>query len=266
MIAGSAALCEGMVLHRREAPAIHQFRNRVSYVWIDPDHPEELCNLHPAWSHRHPSPARFRRSDYGVRADGSLVVAARRDLGPALGHVPQGPVRMLTQVRRWGWLFNPITIYLVWDAPESTVPSGVVLEVTNTPWKERTRYPVPLERRERSLVAEFDKTMHVSPFLGMAYRYRLTIADRDDVVAVDIDVVDDTGDPLVHTSLRLDRRRVTRAMLGRALRSSWFPTHQVSVGIHAQALRLWSKGVPYIPHPRHARRQSDASTTAEHLP
>jgi DUF1365 family protein len=254
VIPGPPALCQGTVVHRREAPEHHQFTHRVSQVWIDPDDPAGLCDLHTAWSHRHPAPARFRRSDYGDLPTGSLAEAARRDTGRILGRTLHGPVRMLSQVRRWGWLFNPITLFFIWDqgddhTPEEQRPIGAVLEVTNTPWKERTRYPLILEATGRTLTAEFDKAMHVSPFLTMDHRYQLVVQDRDDRVAVDIDVVDPDGQAALQTRLRLQRRPATRELLGRSIRSEPFPTHRVTAGIHSQAVRLWAKRVPIIPHP-----------------
>jgi DUF1365 family protein len=242
------------MVHRRVVPEPHEFTQPISQVWIDPDHPEQLCDLHPAWSHLHPSPARFRRSDYGNQPTGSLAEAARGDLGRILGRTPLGPVRMLSQIRRWGWLFNPISFFFVWDRPNDTAPTeqrpiGAILEVTNTPWKERTRYPLVLDASNDCLTTEFDKAMHVSPFLGMDYSYQLKLQDRDDSVAVDIDVVDHSGHAILHTKLRLRRRQATRQLLGDSLRSEPFPTHRVSAGIHRQAARLWAKGVPLIGHP-----------------
>lgn len=254
MIPGPAAVCSGTVVHRRDHPRVHRFTQRVSQVWIDPDDPAQLCDLHPGWSDRRPAPARFRRRDYGLEPTGSLAQAARDDLTVVLDRTPRGPVRMLTQLRRWGWLFNPITFYFVWDHADDETPGprrpvGAVLEVTNTPWKERTRYPVALAPSQGRLCAAFDKGMHVSPFLGMDHRYRLQVHDRDDVMAVDLDVVD-TGDTVVlHTSLRLRRRPATRRVLGRSLWSEPFPTHRVSAAIHHQAARLWAKGVPFVAHP-----------------
>jgi len=162
---------------------------------------------------------------------------------------------MLSQIRRWGWLFNPITFFFVWDrqhdaAPTEQRPVGAILEVTNTPWKERTRYPLVLDASGDCLTTEFDKAMHVSPFLGMDYRYHLKLQDRDDSVAVDIDVVDQSGHATLRTKLRLQRRQATRQLLWDSLRSEPFPTHRVSAGIHRQAARLWAKGVPAIAHPR----------------
>ncbi len=254
MTPGPPALCEGTVLHERAEGEHHRFTYPVSQIWIDPDRPDDLCDLHPAWSARRPAIARFRRRDYGGSPTGSLAQAAREDVGAVLGRRLAGPVRMMTQVRRWGWLFNPITIFLVWDDQASTStqdpPSGAVLEVTNTPWKERHRYPVALRLEGSSLRAEFDKALHVSPFLGMDYRYELRIADRDDRVAIDIDVVDRHGTLALHTSLRTRREPADRVLLGAALRSVPLPTHRVSAGIHAQAARLWRRGVPFVPHPR----------------
>ncbi|MCP3856381.1 MAG: DUF1365 domain-containing protein [Actinomycetia bacterium] len=249
MNAGLPALCEGSVVHRRSSPE-HQFIYPVTQVWLDPDDPDELCALHPAWSARHPAPVRFRRRDYGADPRGSLADAARDDLASVLGYRPGGPVRMLSQLRRWGWLFNPITFFFVWDDSDEATPVGVVLEVTNTPWKERTRYPLGLGRSGTRLGSKFDKSMHVSPFLGMDHQYRLSLEDRDDRIAIDIDVLDPDDRLVLHTALRLDRRVATRSGLGRSLREDPVPTHRVSLGIHAQAARLSAKGVSFIAHPR----------------
>ena len=165
---GPAAICEGTVLHRRLTPVRHEFSYPVSYVWLDPDAPDNLCRHHPLWSATRPAPARFRRSDYGDGSVRSLATQVRADLADTLGYGPDGPVRMLTQVRRWGWLFNPITVFLAWDS-EADDPVGAVLEVTNTPWKERHRYPVELRPNgPGSVTARTPKALHVSPFLDEA--------------------------------------------------------------------------------------------------
>ena len=280
VIPGPPAVCEGIVVHRRNTPKIHAFTYPISQVWIDPDHPEALCDLHPAWSSRHMAPARYRRSDYGMDATGSLSGTARSELGAILGRPVRGPVRMLTQIRRWGWLFNPITIYFVWDADtvadstnasDGPSPVGAVIEVTNTPWKQRHRYPVAFGVSDESggmLTAEFDKAHHVSPFLGMDLRYRLTVTDRNDLIAVAVDILDDTSSVVLHTALRLDRQRATRKVLQRSLLTTAFPTHRVSAGIHRQALALWAKRVRFHAHPdrRSSQTKSCQRTTEDTTP
>lgn len=178
---------------------------------------------------------------------------------------------MLSQIRRWGWLFNPITVFFVWDEPQvadsnAPDPVGLVLEVTNTPWKERTHYPVLLEAIGDTLVARFDKTLHVSPFLGMEHEYRVCVGNRDDAITFGIDVVSDSGDPIVSTALNLQRRDATRQLLGRSLRSNGFPTHRVSAGIHSQAARLWIKRVPFVSHPDRAVLPPEIKPRAKERP
>ena len=267
---GEAAICGGQVYHRRTRPTVHEFARPVSYVWLDPDDPDELCEPHPLWSARRPAPARFRRRDYGLDASGSLADAARADLATVLGDRPSGPVRMLTQVRRWGWLFNPITVYLVWDATRPDAqsgrqrdsvatagPVGAVLEVSNTPWKERIRYPIALDIADGWWQGRTDKALHVSPFLGEDHRYDVRVRGDGSGIALDVDVVPNgMEEPIVLTGLRVEATRPTRRSLGAALRS--LSTHRVSLGIHVEAFRLWWKRVPFVSHP--AKRAPRLST------
>lgn len=251
MRAGPPGVCDGWVLHRREAPARHEFRARVSYVWLDPDDPGALCAAHPLWSTDRPAPARFRRRDYAVDAVGSIADGVRDEVETILGRRPVGEVRMLTQVRRWGWLFNPITVYVIWDA-DPEVPVAAVLEVTNTPWKERHPYPIALSLpgEEGWMTASTAKHLHVSPFLHEDFRYDVRLRGSDQRVELELDVVPQDGDePTMVTAMSVDRRPATHASLGAQLRTNPFPTHRVSLGIHAQAVRLWRKRVPFVPHP-----------------
>lgn len=255
---GPAAVCAGRVFHRRHRPAVHQFVSRVHYVWLDPDHPEELCRPHPLWSERRMAVARFRSADYGDGSGLTLSQQVRAALTPVLSERPTGPIRMLTQIRRWGWLFNPITTYVVWNHQD---PVAAVLEVTNTPWNERTVYPIALtadgDRGACRFVGSARKTMHVSPFLDEDYDYAISLAfPTPGRVELSIDALPTgagPGQPIVSTHLAVRRQPVTRRVLTRALLSP-APTHRVSFGIHWHALRLALKRVPFVPHPKRRPR------------
>lgn len=255
MRAGCAALCSGTVRHRRLHPTEHEFDYPTAHVWIDPDRPQDICDLSRLWSEQRPAAVRFRRDDYGNGGTEPLGEQVRRDLDDCLGYRPTGPVRMVSQLRRWGWLFNPITIFLAWgDDPD--VPIGAVLEVTNTPWKERHRYAVALSAVDDHWRAEFRKQLHVSPFLGAEFDYRLSIADRDDRFVASIDVLDPSGSPTLSTLLDTTRRPATPRTVARSTFTPIAPTHRVSLGIHVQALRLWLKRVPFVPHHRGSLQES----------
>lgn len=248
---GRASVCHGFVVHRRTKPRRHAFRHDVAMLWLDPDDPAELTRRHPLWSARWPAPIRFRREDYGLPDDPpSLTHAVRAAVAGPLGFVPSGSVRMLTQPRTWGWLFNPITVFLVWHDDHAD-PVGLVADVSNTPWKERHRYAVALTGSAPQR-ASFDKVLHVSPFLHENARYDLALCMRGGRLDLRIDVVDhdDPGEPVLTTRLVVgDWSAERRALTGHILRRP-FATHRVSGHIHREALRLWRKGVPFVKHPR----------------
>ncbi|MGH1504457.1 MAG: DUF1365 domain-containing protein [Acidimicrobiales bacterium] len=267
-------MCAGVVLHRRHRPTHHEFRRTVHYVWFDPDRPDELCRHHATWSTARWRPVQLRTDsidgDYGDGSAMPLGDQARDRLAEALGRRPAGPVRLLTQPRRWGWLFNPISVFVVWDDADAD-PIGAVLEVTNTPWKERHHYAVALQADPGGgFRARFDKALHVSPFLDEDHRYDLWLDGDDDRLALRLDVVQrDVSSgaapptPIVETELRTERRRATAETLAHDLFAAFVPTHRVSIGIHVEAARLAWKRVPFVPHPR---RRSTAPAGAHSDP
>ena len=246
---GVAATATGWVGHRRMGPTEHSLRQSVAMVWIDPDAPEDLFGHHPLWSDRRPAPARFRATDYGDGSGRAIGDQVRDRLAGPLGSRPTGPIRMLTQPRLWGWLFNPITVYVAWDDPADD-PIGAVAEVTNTPWKERHGYAFGLVADRGRLRARFDKQLHVSPFLTEDQHYDLSLDATDDQLNMDLDVIDPTGSVIIATHLELELRSANRANLSRMLLRHPASTHRVSIGIHTHAARLWAKGVPFVAHPR----------------
>jgi hypothetical protein len=258
---GGPAVCDGHVFHRRLTPKVHEFAYPVSYVWLDPDAPRDLCRHHPLWSASHVAPVHFRSRDYGDRSSVSLGDQVRNTLRPVVGRQqeerPDLQIRMLTQVRRWGWLFNPITLYVAWDA-DGEAPVAAVLEVTNTPWKERHQYAVALVATgcagdTMRFDARVRKVLHVSPFLDEEFDYVIGLSSdvEDTALAITIDVVrPGTDEAVLTTRMELAREPASLRSLGTALRRRVAPTHRVSAAIHSQAARLWLMRVPFVAHPR----------------
>ena len=129
------ALYAGTLSHRRTVPVERAFTLPLRRVWVDVDAlPGALDGL-PLWSARRPAPVWVRRADYGDGGRGPLGAFVRGLVAERTGAAPAGPVRMLTLPRTLGYVFNPLTVYCC-GAP-GTPQEKVVLEVTNTPWKER---------------------------------------------------------------------------------------------------------------------------------
>ena len=143
----ASALYEGWVRHRRHEPVEHEFRYRLYMAYLDLAELPEVLDRVPLWSARRPAPAWFRRSDY-------------------LDVDHDGPVRLLAEVRTFGHLFNPVSLYYCFD-PRGERVERVLAEVTNTPWGERHTYTLD------AMDATIGKAFHVSPFLGMDSEYRI---------------------------------------------------------------------------------------------
>ena len=58
----------------------------------------------------------FRRADYLGPTDVPLDQAVRDLVAARTGRRPSGPVRMLTHLRYWGYVLNPVTFYYCLDS------------------------------------------------------------------------------------------------------------------------------------------------------
>lgn len=239
------AVYEGNVSHRRPGHDGHRFDQLVRMVMVDLDGVDELCRVHPLWSARHPAPVWFRRRDFLGDPAVPLGTAVRDLVEQRTGHRPTGPVTLLTNPRTWGWMFNPVSFYFVYDGSRDRV-EHLVAEVTNTPWLERHCYVVGPPG-----VHEFPKELHVSPFLGMDQLYRLDYTDPDEKLEVRFTVSGPDG-PVLFAGVSLVRHVADRRSLGKMVWAPGGGPAGVSMGIYRQALALARKGTPFHAHPRAA--------------
>jgi uncharacterized protein len=238
-----SAIYEGTLHHRRFGPGTtHAFSYDVAMPLLDLAEIDSVTRRHPLWSSRHPAPAWFRRADFLGDAAVPLDEAVRLLVEERSGNRPAGPIALLANLRTWGWLFNPISLYFCADRNGATIET-LVAEVKNTPWHERCSYVVGPPGRHR-----FAKTMHVSPFLPMDVDYVLRYNAPAERLGVQLDVM--RGDErLLSATLFLRRRALDRRALGRVLWAYPALSHRVSAGIYAQAARLRLRGAPFFRHP-----------------
>ena len=176
-----SAIYEGWVAHRRREPVEHSFRYRIFMPLFDLDELPEILDDVPLWSARRAAPARFRRSDYLGDPSVPLADAARDLVAERTGSRPGGPVMLLANPRYWGVGFNPVAFLYVWDGGELR---AMIAEVTNTPWGQRRSYV--LEAGPDGLAGEFDKLLHVSPFMPMEQSYEWRASGPGERLSVSI--------------------------------------------------------------------------------
>jgi DUF1365 family protein len=184
-----------------------------------------------------------------------LIEAVRDRVEQETGRRPSGPIRLLTHLRQFGYNFNPVSFYYVYDATGRELET-VVAEITNTPWDERHSYVLSVAKAERVgakvLRWQFDKRFHVSPFLPMDMRYDWRFTAPAESLDVHMENWRERRCDFDST-LTLRRLPLTSGSLARALASFPLMTLKVSWLIYWQALRLWWKRTPFFVHPeKHA--------------
>ena len=240
-------LARASTYHRRKAGPSNAFRYSVDYVLCDMEADARLPwfmsrnrrNLASVWDRDHG----------GERGAGTGAAWVRRvldshNIGAQLAACR---ILLLAQPRMAGYLFNPVSFWLVTD--EDDTVRAFIAEVNNT-MGDRHSYlchhtdlrPI---RPEDTMTAR--KVFHVSPFQEIKGTYRFNLTFKPDSFMVRIDL--DQGErgflaTLTGTRLPLTSARILHSALRRPLGSL-----RVVALIHWQAVKLLIKGAPFKKRP-----------------
>ena len=270
-LAQHSAIYTGEVQHERYEPVQHAFRTRLFLTYLDLDELErgEVFRGSRLFSAKRPAPARFRREDYHGDPAVSLQDAVRARVRDELGPIALGPVRVLTHLRYWGWCFNPVSFYYVFE-PDGSTLAAVVAEITNTPWKERHAYVLSARDGRRNNAQqtshtyryEFDKAFHVSPFMDMTDTYTWRFNDPGATLSVEMHNAAGSAKRHFRAGMTLTRQPATAGALAKALvRHPWM-TASVVTRIYFNALLLRIKGARFYDHPKYARERAASESGA----
>jgi DUF1365 family protein len=237
-------LLQGKVRHRRSRPTVYALEHDVWYVALDLDELPAVAASVRLLRHNAPGITTFRDADH-------LVPPATDIRADLQGHLRSEGVEaagwrftLITNVRVFGYVFNPASFYLCRDTTGEL--AVVIIEVSNTHGGRRL-YTLRPERRGSSYLAEMDKELYVSPFIDMDAHYRVLVRDEPGQLRIAIDETEH-GEPLLATSVTLTRLRLTDRNLARMLVRYPFVTHKTIGMIHWHALRLWRRGVRFHHH------------------
>ena len=256
----TSALYRGSVMHaRNDEHARRAFRYPVYIASIDLAELPALDRELRWFSHGGRNLFALHDGDYEAGAAG--LPTALADLLAANRLPVPHATRLVTNLRVAGYVFNPVSFFLNYDAGGAL--ASVIAEVNNT-YGGRKRYVLGPEHR----IADPDRVgfrhireLFVSPFLHGPATYELWFdAPLDgERLAIAMNVVRPDGERIFATRLAGTRRPLTNhALLSATVRYPLMTAQMIGL-IHLEALKLRLRGVPYLrPEPGHRPRPSAA--------
>ncbi len=240
-----SAIYRGEVMHQRLRPMRHRLRYSMFTLLLDLDELPALDRGLRWFSIGRFNLFSFRPADHGDgQAQDAAALKAQMEAHLIRAGLPVGGrLQLLTMPRLLGYAFNPLSVWFC-HAPDGDL-QAIIYEVNNT-FGQRHSYlaeVAPDQRRARTVQQRCNKQLYVSPFLGMDLHYRFRIDPPREQLSLGISVHDNQdGTPVLNARHDARRAPLTDGGLLRLLVSYPLLTLKVIVGIHWEALKLWTKG------------------------
>lgn len=243
-----SAIYRGTIQHRRFVPKYHEFNYQYYMILLDLDEVDELIGNCWFLSKDTFNIAQFKRKDY-LPSENSNLKTAVIDL--IKQHYPVdtsfGKIQLLSQFRHFGYYFNPISIYYIYNS-DNTKVQYMIADVRNTPWGEAHPYVMTVDNNSKILKASSEKKMHVSPFMPMDFIYSFCFTEPREKLFMHIKNLKQ-GTLYFDACLKLMRSELCKKSLWRVFYRYPMVTLKTMITIYWQAWKIFLKRIPFHPHP-----------------
>lgn len=226
------------VMHKRLFPKVNQFTYGVYYLALPLGKAVDLKGM-----------ISFHEKDHGAKDGSELELWINQILAHYGLSTKVAAVQLVTMPRILGYVFNPVSFWLCFDAEQQV--RAVLCEVNNT-FGETHSYLCAHEDHRPIHADDWlsaQKLFHVSPFLERQGRYQFRFAYEKESLGIWIDYYNAQENKQLITALTGKLEPLTRASLRRAFWKHPLVTLKTIALIHWQAIKLLAKGIRYIPRP-----------------
>ena len=238
----SSSIYNGHVIHKRFIPKKHFFKYKVFSLLIDLSELSQLENELTLFSYNKFNVLSFYDVDHGPRDGSSLVDWVKSNMTKNNIETEGITIKLLCYPRIWGYVFNPLSVFFVYDKNSNLV--SILYEVKNT-FDEQHTYIFKFKKSEELIEHSCRKKFHVSPFIEMNCTYYFKIAKPDEKISVYINLYADENKLLVALQegikVNLNNKNLIRVFLSHPMMS-----FKIILAIHFEAFKLWIKGIRFV--------------------
>tara|TARA_Y100001960_G_C14719549_1_gene851606 strand:+ start:644 stop:1411 length:768 start_codon:yes stop_codon:yes gene_type:complete len=238
----SSCIYTGQVIHKRFKPKKHFFKYNVFSLLIDLSELNELSKELRLFSYNKFNILSFYDSDHGPRDGTSLISWVKDHLINNKINSQGIRIKLLCYPRVWGYVFNPLSIFFVYDKDSNLI--SILYEVKNT-FDEQHTYVFKIDEKSQVLEHSCKKKFHVSPFIEMNCLYNFKILKPDSKLSVIINQNDDYG-KLLFASQDGVKKEINNKNLAFSYMFHPLMTFKIIGAIHFEAFKLWLKGIKLV--------------------
>ena len=238
----NSSIYNGSVIHKRFKPKKHFFKYKVFSLFLDLSELKELNNKLNFFSLNKFNLISFYEKDHGERDGSSILDWVKNNLRSNNVSTDNIKVKLLCYPRILGYVFNPLSIFFVYDNDENLI--SILYEVKNT-FGEQHTYVFKIEGENKLIQNNCPKKFHVSPFIEMDCNYFFRILNPGDKLSVIIDQYDQEG-KILFASQDGIRSDLTNKNLMNSYLKHPLMTFKIISAIHFEAIKLWIKGIKFV--------------------
>ncbi len=252
----NSCLYECRIMHCRVKPKYHKLNTTIFMFYLDLDEIDVIDRKLKLFSRNRFNIYNFADRDH-LEIGGSNVKENILLYLKSKGvETPVKRIMLFTNLKTFGYNFNPVSFYFCYDMENSLV--CVVPEIGNTFGELKPFYIGKNEWDGKMFDSKQVKYYYISPFIDLDAQLHFRLRVPDDKLDIKIDDIQN-GEKFFYATMSGERKELTDANL--FLYTILFPfvTLKVIMLIHWHALLLMLKGIKY--HAKEANPQYQREVT-----
>lgn len=238
-----AQLIDCKVTHTRFTPKKHSFKAGFFWFSLDIDQLDQDLGKLPLVSRNKWNIFQFRDDDHIDFNQGNIRSNIEYFLNQNAEVLKPKKIILWTNLRCFGYIFNPVSFYLLTMSDDSR---RVIMEVGNT-FNELKPFLVPASAfNGNTAQITVPKYFYVSPFIALDTLFTFKLRFDDKSLSIIVNSDKENGTKVLTAALTGQYKTLSTKSLLLSLLKHPLVTLKIISLIHWHALLLWLKKIPYI--------------------